>query len=178
MTEPTRHVTISFTIPSALHLIVVVILTAAAIGAYALHFALSLDDPYRETAANIGNLAAFVAVGYCALCLGRRNRSDTADLHDITETAIQAAAERQAGIQSTIEAATAAILLSLREITEQMAEDRGNMKHLEEAVNAATEAIKEAAGDVIALQDCYLHEGQVLVIPAQTDAPHDSALTG
>lgn len=175
MTAPAKRVTVSFTIPSTLHLIAVLALVAGAITAYAMHFALPHDDPYRDTAANIGNLAGFIAVGYCALCIGRRNRSDTADLADITEAAIQAAAERQAGIQSTLEAATTAILLSLREIAEHQSEDRGAVKQLEEAVNAATEAVTEALGAVEALQDCYIAEGQALILPA-IEAPHDRTL--
>lgn len=176
MTAPIKRVTISFTIPPTLHIIAVLALTAGAITAYILHFSLPLDDPYRGTAANIGNLAGFVAVGYTAVCIGRRNRADTADLAHVTESAIEAAAERQAGIQSTLEAATTAILLSLREIAEQQAEDCGAIKRLEEAVNAATEAITAAAGDVVALQDCYLREGQVLVLPATDEQHQDHAL--
>lgn len=169
MTAPAKRVTISFTVPPTLHLIAVLALTAAAIAAYILHFSLPLDDPYRGTAANVGNLCGFVAVGYCVLCVSRRNRSDTADLTEVTQTAIQAAAERQAGIQSTLEAATTAILLSLREIAEQLAEDRGTIKELDEAIAGAAEAVE-------ALQDCYLAEGQILVVPALGDAPRDRAL--
>lgn len=169
MTAPTRRVTISFTIPSALHLAIGLILAAGAITAYIAHFALPLNDPYRETAANVGNLAGFVAAIYCVWCTSRGTRADTADLTQVTEDAIAAAAERQAGIQSTIEAATTAILVALREIAEQLAEDRGTIKEL-------TDTITEATGAVEALQDCYLAAGQVLVIPAQLEAPRDHAL--
>jgi hypothetical protein len=176
MTAPSKRVNISFTIPPTLHLVIGAILAAGAAIAYAVHFALPTDDPYRESAAYVGNLAGFVAASYCVWCTSRGGRADTADLTRVTQAAIAAAAERQAGIQSTLEAATTAILLSLREIAEQEAEDRGAMKRLEEAVNGAVEAVKESAGAVEALQDCYLAEGQVLVLPARVEAPGDRAL--
>jgi hypothetical protein len=176
MTAPAKRVTISFTVPSALHLIIGLLLAAGTITAWGMHFALPANDAFRNTAAYVGNFAGFMTVGYCIWCATRRANSDTAGLTEVTEAAIEAAAVRQKGIQSTLEAATTAILLALREIAEQVAEDSGARKRLEDAVDAATEAIQEAAGNVIALQDCYLHAGQLLVIPEQLEVPHDSAL--
>lgn len=182
----TRRVTISFSVPSTVHLIAGLVLAAAAIVAYVLHFTLPLDDPYRNTAASIGNLASFVTVGYCMLCVSRGNRADTAELAESTDAATTAAAKRQEeirsilvaateSIRSTLEAATTAILLSLREIAEQQTDDRGALKQLEEAVNGATEAVAEAIGAVEALQDCYLAEGQALILPA-IETPRDRTL--
>jgi hypothetical protein len=166
MTAPAKRVTISFTVPSTLHLIVGLLLAASTIAAYAMHLALPPTDHYRETFAYIGNFAGFVTVGYCIWCATRAANSDTADLAEITETAIEAAADRQAGIQATLEAATTAILLALREIAENLAEDHGTIKRLDEAITSAAEAVE-------ALQDCYLAEGQALVLPAQRDGtPH------
>lgn len=164
MTEPTRRVTISFTLPSNVHLIVGAVLAFAAIVAFWVHFTLPAGDEYKATSSSIGNLAGCVAAVYMVWCTTQRTRIDTAELTEVTEAAIQAAAERQAALLAAIDHATTTTIAALREVAEAVAENHGAIKGLDDAVS-------EATGAVEALQNCYLKEGTALVLP---DPPRET----
>jgi methyl-accepting chemotaxis protein len=172
MTEPIRRVTISFNIPPVLHLLIGAAIAAVAIVAFWVHFALPAEDEYKSTSSSIGILAGCVAAVYMVWCTTQRSRADTAALSEVTEAAIQAAAERQKTLLEAIEHATTSTLGALREVADAVAENHGAIKGLDGAVSEvadvvaeATKAVAEAVGAVEALQDCYLEEGTALVLP-------------
>lgn len=164
MTEPTRRVTISFAVPSAAHAVIGAILMLLTLAAWWVHFALPASNTYQPTAADIANLAGSVTLAFWLFCVVQRNRSDAEEFDERATAAIAEAEAREKRL-----------LAAFREVAEEVAENRGSIKELQDSVDEAIKAVE-------ALQNCYLREGTLLMLPSQRDADegeqarHDPAL--
>jgi hypothetical protein len=172
MTEPTRRVTISFAVPSKLHGALGAGLILVFITAWWVHFALPAGHAYKPTTADIASLAGSAGLAYWLFCVVQHNRSEAADFDERATAAIAEAVAREKRLIAAYTETTNAVLAVFREISEAVAENRGSIKELQDAVDEGTNAVE-------ALQNCYLREGTVLVLPNQRDseeAPRDIAL--
>lgn len=148
MTAP-RRVTITVSIPAAVHLIIGIILAAASAAGFWIHFELPPAHQYRETASDIANLLGCTALAYWLWCVLQRNRSEHANLDQTAREAIATAEARHAQKQGV-----------LAEIVEEVIENRAAIKDLEGRLSELLAAVE-------ALQDCYLSEGQAIALPAE-----------
>lgn len=172
MTEPTRRVTISFAVPSALHAVIGAALILICLTAWWVHFALPAGSHYKPTASDIATLAGSTALAYWLFCVVQRNRADSADFDERASAAIAEAAAREQRLLAAFEETTNAVLAVFRELSEAIAENRGSIKELKDGVD-------EAIGAVETLQDYYIKSGTLLMLPAPQDTeevPRDHAL--
>lgn len=186
MTAPAKRVTISFSVPTVLHLAIGTAVLLVCIVAFWVHFALPRTHEYKETASDIGNLAGCAVLAYWLWCSYQRGRGETGDLTDVAEQGVIEAREREERL-----------LGALRDVSTEIAENRDTIKEVagtvaesatrittaigelqtvvEEGKPGEIQEIKDAIGEVVdaveALQDCYLEEGTALILPG--DDEHD-----
>lgn len=160
--DRTHTVTITLTVPTIVHLVIGVIIAAAAVAAFAIHFDLPTAHQYRETASDIGNLLGCTVLAYWLWCTLQQGRVENARLSEIITAAVEEAAEREDRVCAKLDVVMCAMLGALQEVAEAV-------RHNGEHIKGLDDAITEATGAVEALQDCYIAEGTALILPASAE---------
>ncbi|HEU4681126.1 MAG TPA: hypothetical protein VFS51_05235 [Gemmatimonadales bacterium] len=166
MTQPTKTITIP--VPAALHTITGILLALITITAFWIHFELPAGHPYKGTAMGVCFLAGSTALTYWLWCGQQCTRSATLDVKEAVEETERLAAEREKRFLE----ATREVLCAVSVLAEEVTDNRGAIKEVTDAVDSVTAAISEVLGAVTALQDCYLAEGKLLLLPDETPRDH------
>jgi len=161
--QPPR--TISIPVPAALHTSIGVLLALVTITALWTHIELPTGHHYKGTAAVVTLLSGFTALTYWLWCGQQCTRAATQEVQETIEEAERMAAEREKRILESVGEALSAMTILAEEVTD----NRGAIKEATDAVDTATAAIGEVLGAVLALQDCYLTEGKLLILPDQDE---------
>jgi hypothetical protein len=154
----TRRVTISISIPAAVHLGIGIVLTLTAIAAFALYNQLPAESHHRGNALGAGVVGAILTAAYWLSCCIQRGKAETIEVRTELKETAKEASEREKRLLSALE-----------HNAEEIAENRHEIKRLNDNVAGLTKKIN-------VLRDCYLEEGTLLVLPALEEAPKDTAL--
>lgn len=184
MTEPTKQLTVSISVPAVLHLVIGAVLVATATAAYIVHVELPTSSPYLGDALTASVILSIIAASYWLWCSIQVSRSETADLRELIVEASATAKRRDEAVL----AALGEIAPTLATIAGEVAENAGRLKELADALDESTAgliqvgqaltdsstrtaaAVEKATRAVTALQDCYLKEGRLLLFPEPLDA--------
>jgi len=144
-----NRVTISFAVPAALHIVIGIVLVAAVITAFLVHFELPMDSAYRGATVAAGVIAACGVLAYWQWCALQRARADASEATTILLEAIEEIRTENATRDRDLLAALNSIRDTVAKLAEGDSENPGAMKELKDAVD-------EAIGAVEALQNSYI----------------------
>jgi septal ring factor EnvC (AmiA/AmiB activator) len=154
----TQRVTISFAVPTALHVVIGIVLAAAVVAAFLVHFELPMDSAYRGATVAAGVIAACGVLAYWQWCALQRARVDAGEATKILLEAIEEIRTENANRDRELLAALNSIRDGLAALAEEITDNRGAIKKLNDAVD-------EAIGAIEALQNSYIRRGHKHATP-------------
>lgn len=171
----TKKITISFTIPSPLHLAIGAALTLTALAAFALHYQIPPTSHLSLDTLIAGAVLSCITLAYWLWCCIQGDRGEVRELRkEILKLYAEIIAIRQdaSAHDAHFLAAMEEIGNLLGTLADAVDSDGGSIKGLHNS-------IADAIGAIEALQDCYTVEGRVLVLPAieSGEVPRDTALS-
>jgi len=170
MTSPEK--TISISVPTAQHVAIGCLLALVALCAFFVYTQLPAEQAHlRGSALALAIVGSVAAMSYWLWCASQCLRSDVRD----NGTAIEDARAELRTAKAEIFAKLDSIIARLDDLGDEVGQNRGEIKELTDAVDGAAEAVREIAGDVVALQECYLTEGEIPAQRARKEAPRESS---